>query len=253
MVEDRRARDAPGADAVGWTPGSAAGRTGPPAGHGPIVQGPIVHGPIVRFEPVGPAADAGLLTAAEIARRDRLQRSADRAAYVAAHVLVRRCVAELTGSPPEAVRIAQSCGRCGEPGHGRPSVLGDARVHVSLSHSSRHVAAIAAFRPVGIDVETIEDQRTIAEVLSERERAWVATQHAPGRSFRRLWVRKEALIKSGAASLEEAADLDVLARRGARGLEPDSHRFTEWSAADAVGAWVMPPKRRGAGHPPARR
>ena len=52
----------------------------------------------------GMLEDAGLLTAAERERRDRLHRADDRAAFVAAHVLVRECAARLLGIDVEPLR-----------------------------------------------------------------------------------------------------------------------------------------------------
>lgn len=203
---------------------------------------------VVRLEPVstlddtGVSADADLLTATELARRDRLRRPEDRIAYVAAHVLVRRCVGELLQIPVKSVRIVQTCQRCGsDPGHGVPSVVDHPEVWVSLSHSNRHVAAIAAHGPAGIDVETLDDDRVVTTALSDREREWVAAQVEPGRAFRRLWVRKEALIKAGGAALDDAARLDVLVETARGQLHPDTETYTEWSAQDAVGAWTVRP------------
>ena len=201
---------------------------------------PVTHGTaVVRFEPAGMAADPALLTATELTRRDRLRRAEDRTAYVAAHVLVRLCAAGLLGVPVEEVRIVQTCPRCGTgPGHGVPSVIGHPDVGVSLSHGARHVAAVAAWGPCGIDVETMDDDRVVLDVLSDRERTWLAAQPEPGRAFRRLWVRKESLIKSGAAALDDAAYLDVLAETTTGALKGDQ-AYGEWSAPDAVGAWVV--------------
>lgn len=207
----------------------------------PVVASVGVSTHVVRFASAGIAADPGLLTAAELTRRDRLRRSEDGTAYVAAHVLARQCAAELLQVPVESVQLVQACSQCGRDGHGKPSVVGQPEVGVSLSHSSRHVAAISAWGAAGVDVETLDDDRVVEGVLSERERVWVGRQWDPGRSFRRLWVRKEALIKSGAAALDDVASLDVLTETAAAGVQPDAVMFTEWSAPDAVGAWTVRP------------
>ncbi|MFV0533319.1 MAG: 4'-phosphopantetheinyl transferase family protein [Cumulibacter sp.] len=201
--------------------------------------------PVVRFEPVDRHADAGLLTAYELGRRDRLVRATDRAAYVAAHVLVRRCVAELTGLRLADIHISQVCPTCGvEPGHGVPRVSGHPDLQVSLSHSHHHVAAAAAKTPIGIDVETIDAggrPDVVGQALSAAEQAWVGAQPNPHRAFLRLWVRKEAWIKCGNASLDDLAAIDVLAEDAA---EPDQRAFQEWSIPDAVGAWTTSPPLR---------
>lgn len=196
--------------------------------------------PVVRFAAVRDVpADPALLSPAETARHDRLRRPADRAAYLAAHVLVRECVAALLGVAAQTVRIEQRCARCAEPGHGAPSVAGHPQVGVSLSHSTRHVAAAAALGRVGIDVETLDDERITPEVLTAAERRWLSNQPDPARAFRRLWVCKEALIKTGVADLQDVARLDVVGGAPGRRLRTRTPTCTEWSAGDAVGAWVV--------------
>lgn len=199
---------------------------------------------IARFTSAAAAVDPGLLSTAELTRRDRLLRPEDRRAYVAAHVLVRRCAAELLAVPVTAIELVQVCEQCGQHGHGRPAIVGRPQVGVSLSHSRQHVAAIAAWGAVGIDVETLTYSTVVEDVLSERERAWLSRQPDSGRAFRRLWVRKEALMKSGLATLDQAASIDVLVETAGAGPRPDDVRFTEWSTVDAVGAWTVRDPRR---------
>ncbi len=180
--------------------------------------------PVVRFATVVGGYDDALLTRAELSRRDRLQRANDRDAYTAAHILVRECAAELCGVPTDAIVIEQRCPECGEPGHGRPYVADRPDVHVSLSHSRRHAAAIAGWQPCGIDVEdTARKVAPIPRALSPDERGWLATQPDPGAAFLRLWVRKEAVVKAGTGTLAT----DVL----------NAPNVMDWSAPAAVGAY----------------
>jgi enterobactin synthetase component F len=176
----------------------------------------------------GMLEDAGLLTAAERERRDRLHRADDRAAFVAAHVLVRECAARLLGVEVGEVEIAQRCAGCGGP-HGRPTVAGVPDVHVSLSHSRGVVAAAAAWSPCGIDVEPLRPIAPIAAVLTEAERAWIADQTDPSAAFLRLWVRKEALVKAGFGSLNDPLSLDALT---------PPVPVTDWTDGRAVGAFA---------------
>lgn len=192
--------------------------------------------PVVWVESASMPADPALLSAAELARRDRLVRAADRTAYVAAHVLVRQCVAELLGIRPSLVEIEQRCPRCG-PGHGAPAVVGHPQIGVSLSHSTLHVAAIAALGPCGIDVETVDRAVVVPTALSAREQSWVAQQHDPTLAFLHLWVRKEATVKADGVPLDEAATVDVLTD-GPDGLRPDE-TFGVWDTPDAIAAWKI--------------
>ncbi|MFT4008793.1 MAG: 4'-phosphopantetheinyl transferase superfamily protein [Nocardioidaceae bacterium] len=184
---------------------------------------------VVRFAPVTGDEDAGLLGATERERCARLHDPRDRAAFVAAHVLVRECAGALLGFSPDSVRIEQHCPRCSGP-HGRPSVVGHSGVHASLSHTRTHVAAVTAWSPCGIDVEPLRPVRPPDSALTPREREQLAMQTDPATAFLRLWVRKEALIKAGLGSLDALDELDA-----------DAHqeRLNDWSGADAVGAWVV--------------
>ncbi|MDF1487218.1 4'-phosphopantetheinyl transferase family protein [Tessaracoccus caeni] len=166
--------------------------------------------PVARFARVTGEEDAALLTDLERERRDRLHRADDRAAFVAAHVLVRECAAELLGVGVREVTIVQRCADCGGP-HGRPTVAGFPEVHVSLSHSRGVVAAAAAWSPCGIDVEPLRPISPIARVLSASERSWLAHQPDPSAAFLRLWVRKEALVKAGFGTLDDPRSVDAIA------------------------------------------
>ena len=193
-----------------------------------------------RFAAVGEVeGDESLLTAAERARRDRLVRPADRAAYVAAHLLVRECAAQLLGVDAGEIELRQRCASCGSERHGAPYVAGILLpLHVSLSHAAGHVAAVAAHAPCGIDVETARSAPPPRGVLSGPEEAWVAGEADAGRAFTRLWVRKEALVKAGAGSLEKADTVDVLA--GGRPSDRASgFVLQEWSDGAAVGICAL--------------
>ena len=152
-----------------------------------------------------------LLTAAERDRADAFRYDADRDDFVAAHVLVRRCLAELLGGRAGDHGVVQRCGACGGP-HGQPAVVGHDDVHVSWSHAAGAVAAVAAHGPCGIDVEprTPEVDAALLDLtLTDGEKALVAVSQDPGTEFLRLWLRKEAIVKTGEAALDEVFSLDV--------------------------------------------
>lgn len=195
---------------------------------------------------------AGVLTPYEERRNAALRRSQDRLDHRAAHVLVRDCVARLTGTELTAVVVLQRCPDCGEEGHGAPTVELTGRrtlrhVHVSLSHGGGAVGAAASFRPVGVDVETLAgyDGRPVG--LTPAEAAWVRSEDDAHRAFLRLWTRKEALVKVGAFGLE-AAGRRVVLDEGGPASRWQSWRLREWNALPgAIGCWASgdPSSERG--------
>lgn len=190
----------------------------------------------VRFLAVDEAlaGPAIRLTSTEQARLDRLRSERDRESYLGAHMAVRVCVAELLGAEPRDVEIAQECPDCRRTDHGRPFVVGAPDLHVSLSHTRGWVAAVAAHAPCGIDVEEVREVRAGVprRVLSDVEQGWVAEQPDRVSAFARLWARKEAFVKAGLGSIDDAARIRVL----------DDPRVRDWdpTAPERVaGAWLV--------------
>lgn len=190
-----------------------------------------------RFDPVplfaatsaALAESGGRLSEREQERADRFREDADRDAYRAAHLLVRRAAALAVGVDPDELVLEQRCPDCGKTDHGRPSIAGMPDLHVSLSHTRGWVAAIAADGVCGIDVE---GPRAVSEALRRRmltddDLAWVRSEKDPDLAFTRLWATKEALVKAGALGLHDTAPL-----RGRPGV-------TLWEEPGIVGAWVV--------------
>lgn len=152
-----------------------------------------------------------LLSAVERDRAAAFRYDAHRDDFVAAHVLVRMCAAELVGGRPEDLTVIQRCSSCGGP-HGKPVVMGHDEVHVSWSHAAGAVAAVAAHALCGIDLEPRADDVDAALVdlaLTEREKRLVESSRRPGTALLRLWLRKEAIVKTGETSLDAVFSLDV--------------------------------------------
>ncbi|MFJ8039909.1 4'-phosphopantetheinyl transferase family protein [Kitasatospora sp. NPDC096147] len=161
-----------------------------------------------------PGAGEGLLTEVERGRAARFRKDSTRDDFVAAHVLVRECAARLLGTEAAALTLLQLCPDCEQEGHGRPFIADHPEVQVSLSHGRGVVAAAAGFGPVGVDVEQ-PARGLVAEVaervLAPAELAVLKEHPEPERAFLRFWVRKEALIKIGRATLDTLAELDLSA------------------------------------------
>ncbi|RKE18910.1 4'-phosphopantetheinyl transferase superfamily protein [Streptomyces sp. TLI_171] len=162
-----------------------------------------------------PDADERLLGDFERARAERFRRPSDRADYVAAHLLVRFCAAAHLGVAPAELSFGQQCPGCGDTTHGRPLLTDRPGTHLSLSHTGGIIAAAAAPVPIGVDVEHLgprtTDPATLGHVLTPAEAELVRAHPDPTRAFLRQWVRKEALIKLGRATLDSLPTLDLSA------------------------------------------
>lgn len=161
-----------------------------------------------------PGARPHRLTPAERERMWRLRHPSDRDDFLAAHLLVRRCVADLLGVADDEVTIVARCEVCGGP-HGRPQVVGRPEVTATLAHSHGVVAAAAAFVPVGVDVEAVpsgDDGLIAADLvgaLAPAEVAMIDRAAEPVRALLRQWVRKEAFLKAGAVALDGFSSFDL--------------------------------------------
>jgi len=150
--------------------------------------------------------EASSLMPAEGAFRIPLGRS--RKSFLAARLIARSATRTLLGDISSSIRIEQNCPTCGAGGHGRPSAtVADSRVvFLSWSHSREHVAAVAGYAPVGIDVESFRGQE---ESASERISACVRLSD---------WTRREALLKCGAIAPADFETADPSSRAHARNL-----------------------------------
>jgi 4'-phosphopantetheinyl transferase len=154
---------------------------------------------------------ASLLDDDERGRLAVLHHAEARDRFVAAHALARLVLGRVTGTPPEALRFARTCRRCGGHDHGKPALVaeaGDAVARFSLSGAGdRVVVAVAGAGPmglagpVGVDVEPV-DEAALAGVdevaLSPAERRALAREPTSRRAAARAtwWVRKEAVLKA---------------------------------------------------------
>jgi 4'-phosphopantetheinyl transferase len=142
---------------------------------------------VVRWTVVaGPIDDRELLSEHERARLGAMRLEADRRRFVAARVLLRAAVAEVTGRDLRDVVLRQTCKRCGGP-HGRlEAAVGARRVEVSLSHAGALAVVAVGSRPVGVDVEPLLGPGG----------------PAVGDDELRTWVRTEAVLKATGHGLE---------------------------------------------------
>jgi len=136
------------------------------------------------------------LSAEERIRASRLHFGIDRERFVAAHVALRRALAEQSALPAETL-----CLICGP--FGKPWMPERPRIRFSLSHSrALALIAIGTRGPLGADVEhlrPVPDALTLAERhFTPRENQALRALPAPerDRAFLTCWTRKEACLKA---------------------------------------------------------
>ncbi|WP_368396422.1 4'-phosphopantetheinyl transferase superfamily protein [Streptomyces sclerotialus] len=177
-------------------------------------------------------ADEALLDAEERERAAAFAHAADRAAYLAAHAMLRRLLGAYLGIAADRVRYARErCPCCGE-GHGRPSVVG-APLHFSLSRSGEFTLVAVAATAVGVDIEEIprpDTARAVTSALHTEERQELACLPSADRleAFTRCWARKEAYLKATGHGLAEGVS-HVHVGAGPRPAELD-----DWSLTDVT-------------------
>lgn len=147
----------------------------------------------------GLLARATCLDARERARAERFHFARDRRLYIAAHVALRECLADVTGAPAAAAVFAVGP-------HGKPHLLSAGHVPFNLSHSGGiGMIALSESRSivaVGADVEAIRpvpDWQALSEAHfspPEQRRLSAVTPARRERAFLRCWTRKEACLKA---------------------------------------------------------
>ncbi|NJP87908.1 4'-phosphopantetheinyl transferase superfamily protein [Nonomuraea sp. FMUSA5-5] len=169
------------------------------------------------------------LTEVEKERAARFRFDTDRTIFIAAHLLVRLCAAEVLGEDPARLTLLQYCEMHGF-GHGRPYFEQYPDLGVSFSHTRGYVCAAAGPGKVGVDAERVRpgplDTVLADRVLTPRERALVTGND----ELIRHWTRKEALIKRGELTLDKVS---------AGGEDLTGRHLLEWTAGPDIRVAVV--------------
>jgi phosphopantetheinyl transferase len=159
-----------------------------------------------------------------------------RTEWVAGRLLAKRLVGEAVAVPASDVEILPRA-------DGSPHVVvgGSAMpaVHVSISHTARHVAAALAPEPVGVDLCETDAaaavRRAADHVLSPEERSLIGTDAGAAAA----WALKEAAVKADRSGLFGSAPRRIVIL----GLRPavlgGRRRAMVWQAPGAVLALVL--------------
>ncbi len=160
------------------------------------------------------------------------------AEWVAGRLLAKRLVGEAVAAPAKEVEILPR-------DDGSPHVVVSGSpvpaLHVSISHTARHVAAALAPEPVGVDLcETVSApvvRRVADHALSPGELSLIGTDRPEDMAG--AWALKEAAVKADRSGIFGAAArrIEIL------GLRPPvlggRRRAMVWQAGDAVLALVL--------------
>jgi 4'-phosphopantetheinyl transferase len=144
-----------------------------------------------------------LVAAAELQRADRLRRPLDRTRYLASHAALRLILSQSLGCAPQ--EIALDKGEFGKPTLPRSTHARYLEFNLSRS-GDLALIALAECRPVGVDIERIEELRDLPLTyshLAPPEAAAIAILEPAARltAFFNCWVRKEAVLKAAGLGL----------------------------------------------------
>lgn len=148
----------------------------------------------------------------QLSRLAQFRRTQDRWDFLAARALCLSLVARTTGLRPTDIELYQLCRSCGSTAHGQPYIRSNFHalpsVHISWAHSHGSVAAACGIGvSVGVDIERIDQplptNEFLCDAFTDVEWRLINATSDPGRSFRRIWTQKEAIVKLGKHTLDQ--------------------------------------------------
>jgi 4'-phosphopantetheinyl transferase len=184
---------------------------------------------------------AGLLDDGERARAVTFKKQHDQRLFIIAHGAVRVLAGREADAEPATFTWI--------PGeHGKPELMPPwSGLHTSVSHSGDLAAvAVTTSRPVGVDIQQMVPSLDTVALSARFFPPGEASHVAAGRGrreranrFARLWVRKEAAVKSAGGRLWPNLWIEVRGRDVVTCAEPtSSHRVAEVTAPEGYHAAV---------------
>jgi 4'-phosphopantetheinyl transferase len=150
--------------------------------------------------------------------RERLARLVNPSAqdsFRAAHVAMRRLLAQhLNTDPASIVFTREPCARCAGA-HGRPALQGFDSPHFSISRRDRYALLSISRNRVGVDVERVPSVRAARQVWSdlhpnEIRSIYDVPETRRAAVFASIWSRKEAYLKGIGVGLARPISADDL-------------------------------------------
>ncbi|MBE9028530.1 4'-phosphopantetheinyl transferase superfamily protein [filamentous cyanobacterium LEGE 11480] len=186
--------------------------------------------------------DTSMLAADEQARAERFRYDKDRRCFVTARCSLRQILGRYLAQ--DAGKLAFRYGPYGKP------FLAEHRIEFNLAHSGDlALVAVAADRPVGIDLELIKPMSDL-EKLTERfftagehQRIVKLEQQQRSLAFFRTWTCKEAYLKATGDGLRKLKGLEVAVnpQQGAQFVNPQDWDLQEIQPGEGfVGAIAAP-------------
>ncbi|WP_033225106.1 4'-phosphopantetheinyl transferase family protein [Streptomyces virginiae] len=160
------------------------------------------------------------------------------AEWTAGRLLAKRLVGEVVSGPADGVEILPR-----EDGSPRVLVGGGPvpALHLSISHTARHVAAALAPEPVGVDLCEIDSADAVRRVadhfLSPEELSLIGTGRPDAMAG--AWALKEAAVKADRSGIFGAAPRGIPIRRLRPPLLGGRRRAMVWRAGEAALALVL--------------
>ncbi|MCY0926343.1 4'-phosphopantetheinyl transferase superfamily protein [Streptomyces sp. H27-H1] len=225
MRPDLRPADAPAAEPAGF-PAIGPGRVHRWGGAGLLVARRL---DLHRAPPPLSSAERRVVHALPAWRQ---------AEWTAGRLLAKRLVHETVGASPREVEILPRA-------DGSPYVLiggsPPAGLHLSISHTARHVAAALAPQPVGVDLcetSSADAVRRVADqVLTPGELSLIGTDRPE--VLAAAWALKEAAVKADRSGIFGAAPRRIVILGLWPPLLDGPRRAVVWQTADAALALVL--------------
>jgi 4'-phosphopantetheinyl transferase len=184
------------------------------------------------------AIDEDLLSVEELGRALRFSSPESLTYYLAAHVWLRRRLAEYLDVP-----AAELCFENGE--HGKPALVAPSTdLSFNLAYSGWSAVLAIGFRnDLGVDIEAHTGSgvhgETIDRTLTPRERDIVIRSIDRERAYLGFWVRKEALAKATGIAVDRSIELTDVS--GLAPVRVNDHEIIDVNVGDGLAAAVAVP------------